>query len=134
MRRALLTGATTSCLVLAALTPPALATEEVEGCSPVRGDVPVCPEDAPVGTATFLDPTAVVSGGRHISLAEQVYVGPFARLLANEAAPISIGAESNAQDNVLIAGSRDCDGYRGDEDAGPPRASRPSPAWRSASG
>jgi carbonic anhydrase/acetyltransferase-like protein (isoleucine patch superfamily) len=111
MRRVLLTGATTSCLVLATLSPQALAREEAEGagCSPTRGNVPVCPHDSPAGTATFLDPTVSFSEARHISLAERIYVGPFARLLADEEAPISVGAENNAQDNVLILGARDRD-------------------------
>jgi carbonic anhydrase/acetyltransferase-like protein (isoleucine patch superfamily) len=101
MRRLLLTGATTSLLVVGALAPTAFAHED-EGCSPTRDDVPVCPDDASAETASFLDPTATIDGGKHILLAEQVYVGPFAELLATEEAPISIGEASNVQDNVTV--------------------------------
>jgi carbonic anhydrase/acetyltransferase-like protein (isoleucine patch superfamily) len=121
MRRALLTGATTSCLVLGALSPQALAREQAEGagCSPTRENLPVCPHDGPAETATFLDPTVKVSGNRHISLGERIYVGPFAQLLADEESPVSIGAESNAQDNVLVLGSRDCDEDEDEKAAAP---------------
>src|SRR5688500_5103299 len=109
MRRALLTGATTSLLVVGALVPTAVAHED-EGCSPRPDHVPVCQADAPAGTATFLDPTAWASGADHVSLGEQVYVGPFAEFLASEEAPISIGAESNVQANVRVAGSHELAG------------------------
>jgi carbonic anhydrase/acetyltransferase-like protein (isoleucine patch superfamily) len=112
MRRVLLTGATTSLLVVGALVPTAVAHED-EGCSPRPDHVPVCPADAPAETATFLDPTASVSGADHVSLGEQVYVGPFAEFLASEEAPISIGAESDVQDNVLVAGSHELAGGHG---------------------
>jgi carbonic anhydrase/acetyltransferase-like protein (isoleucine patch superfamily) len=111
MRRVLLTGAATSVLVLGSLSPTAFA-HEAEGCSPDGDDVPVCPADAPAGTASFLDPTATVSGADHVRLGERVYVGPFAELLACADAPISIGAESNVQDNVLVLGSHEpCGGH-----------------------
>jgi carbonic anhydrase/acetyltransferase-like protein (isoleucine patch superfamily) len=112
MRRVLLTGAATSVLVLGSLSPTAFA-HEAEGCSPDRDDVPVCPADAPAETATFLDPTVSVSGADHVSLGEQVYVGPFAEFLASDEAPISIGGQSNVQDNVLVAGSHELAGHHG---------------------
>jgi len=62
---------------------------------------------SPAETATFLDPTARVQNPEHVTLGERVFVGPFAELLADDDAPISIGEESNAQDNVLIRGERD---------------------------
>jgi carbonic anhydrase/acetyltransferase-like protein (isoleucine patch superfamily) len=109
MRRVLLTGVTTSLLVAGALAPSAVA-QEAAGCSPDRDHIPVCPADAPAGTASFLDPTTTVSGADHVSLGERVYVAPFAELFASEEAPISIGAESNAQDNVLVLGSHELAG------------------------
>jgi carbonic anhydrase/acetyltransferase-like protein (isoleucine patch superfamily) len=109
MRGVLLTGVTTSLLVAGALAPSAVA-HEAEDCSPDRDHVAVCPADAPAGTASFLDPTATVSGADHVSLGERVYVAPFAELYASEEAPISIGAESDAQDNVLVLGSHELAG------------------------
>ena len=101
MRRALLTGSAATAVVVGTLT-PALAESDERGCSPTRGNVPVCSTDGSAATATFLDPTATVSGARHIELGAQTYVGPFAQLFATRHAPITIGAASNAQDNVTV--------------------------------
>jgi carbonic anhydrase/acetyltransferase-like protein (isoleucine patch superfamily) len=107
-RRVVLAGTTTSLMVLGALTSSAWAGgPRHAGCTPVPADVPVCPAAAPEDTASFLDPTALVLGGQHIGLGERVYVGPFAELVAGPAAPVSIGADSNAQDNVLVVGSHE---------------------------
>jgi len=95
MRRLLLTGAT-SLLVIGTMS-PALAGTEREDCGP--GDHP---GSASAATASFLDPTAVVSGAEHVALGTQVYVGPFAELLADADSPIRIGEASNVQDNVLV--------------------------------
>jgi len=43
----------------------------------------VCSTDGSAATAAFLDPTATVTGARHVSLGEQIYVGPFAELRAS---------------------------------------------------
>ncbi|MFD2092443.1 LbetaH domain-containing protein [Blastococcus deserti] len=102
MRRLLLTGATASVLVAGTLAPSALARGGGDGCHPTPANQPVCPRVAAADSASFLDPTARVSGGEHVSLGEQVYVGPFAELLAAEEAPITIGPSSNAQDNVTL--------------------------------
>jgi len=69
----------------------------------------VCTAGSPAETATFLDPTARVQNPQHVTLGERVFIGPFAEVLAAGDAPISIGAESDAQDNVLILGKRSGD-------------------------
>jgi carbonic anhydrase/acetyltransferase-like protein (isoleucine patch superfamily) len=97
----------TSVLLLGALLPGIARASGSEGCHPTRADLPVCPSDSPAETASFLDPTVLVVGGRHVTLAESIYVGPFAELIASRKAPISIGAESNVQDSVLIQAARD---------------------------
>jgi carbonic anhydrase/acetyltransferase-like protein (isoleucine patch superfamily) len=117
MRRALLTTAAASFLVTGALVPatatadgpgdPAGSGEQPgEGCTLTDADLPVCPAEAPADTASFLDPSADVVGGRHVTLAERVYVGPFARLVASAQAPISVGTETNIQDNVSVVAAR----------------------------
>ena len=107
MRRALLTSAAASLMAVGALAPAASADTEAEGCHPTPGNLPVCPADGAAETVTFLDPTVRVVGGEHVSLGESDYVGPFAELIASQEAPISIGPESNVQDNVSVIGSRD---------------------------
>jgi carbonic anhydrase/acetyltransferase-like protein (isoleucine patch superfamily) len=101
MRRALLTGSAATAVVVGTFT-PALAESDERRCSPTRGNVPVCSTDGSAATATFLDPTATVRGARHVTLGERSYVGPFAELHASRRAPISVGASSNVQDNVLV--------------------------------
>ena len=101
MRRALLTGSAATVVVVGTLT-PALAETDGRGCSPTRGNVPVCPTDGSAATAAFLDPTATVGGARDVTLGQQVYVAPFAELFATRHAPIAIGEASNVQDNVTV--------------------------------
>ncbi|SDM34044.1 Carbonic anhydrase or acetyltransferase, isoleucine patch superfamily [Geodermatophilus siccatus] len=101
MRRALLTGSAATAVVVGTLT-PALAQTDERRCSPTRENVPVCSTDGSVATATFLDPTVTVTGARHVGLGQRGYVGPFAELHATRHAPISVGASSNVQDNVLL--------------------------------
>src|SRR5215213_1687127 len=63
--------------------PPAsvlVAVAAEQTCSPTRANRPVCPADAPLATASFLDPTVRVGAPARTTLGEQVYVGPFARL------------------------------------------------------
>jgi len=98
-----------SALLLTGLVSVSATAASPEGCHPTEKNRPVCQAGSPAETATFLDPTAEVEEPEHISLAEHVYVGPFAELVADDDAPISIGAESNVQDNVLILGARDDD-------------------------
>ena len=71
-------------------------------CSPTPANRPVCSADAPLTTATFLDPTARVRRPTSVQLGERVYVAPFARLIAGRRAPIAVGNESNLQDNVAV--------------------------------
>jgi carbonic anhydrase/acetyltransferase-like protein (isoleucine patch superfamily) len=101
MRRSLITGSAAAALLAGGVLTPALASD-TEGCSPTAGNRPVCAAGDPAETATFLDPTATVVGGKHVSLGQQTYVGPFAELLATPTAPITIGEASNAQDNVTV--------------------------------
>ena len=115
MRRRLLTTAAASVMAVGALA-PASAEREAEGCHPTAGNLPVCPAGGAAETVSFLDPTARVVGGEHVTLGESDYVGPFAELVAGEEAPISIGPESNVQDNVSVLGSRD---LAGDPDEDP---------------
>ena len=89
-----------------ALTAPAAGQEPQEQtCSPTPDHRPVCAPDTPVETASFLDPTARVTGPQSVALGHQVYVAPFALLAAARTAPITIGAESNVQDNVRVLGT-----------------------------
>lgn len=107
MRRVLLTSAAASLMAVGALAPSASADTDADGCHPTPENLPVCPADGAAETATFLDPTARVVGGEHVTLGESGYVGPFAELVASADAPVSIGPESNVQDNVSVIGSRD---------------------------
>ena len=79
-------------------SPPAADT----GSSPTDQNRPVCPSGAPPESASFIDPTVMVSTPLNITLDQLVYIAPFAQLLASDTAGIQIGAESNAQDNVTI--------------------------------
>ena len=109
MRRTLVASGAASALLLTGLVSLSATAAEPEGCHPTKENRPVCQAGSPAETATFLDATAKVEAPEHISLAEHVYVGPFAELVADDDAPISIGDESNVQDNVLILGARDDD-------------------------
>lgn len=94
-----------------AVSTSATAQEGAE-CHPYPRERPVCPREAPVETANFLDDTARVKSPGDITLEGKVYVGPFAELFADDDAPIAIGEESNVQDNVTI----DAEGRRHDDD------------------
>jgi len=86
----------------AALPLAGSASATVPACEPTAHDRPVCPADAPAEEASFLDPTAKVTSPRNVDLEAQVYVAPFAQLLASGRAGIHIGPESNVQDNVIV--------------------------------
>ncbi|MBE9053317.1 acetyltransferase [Nostocales cyanobacterium LEGE 11386] len=73
-------------------------------CNPILGNLPICPSTAPSESASFVDPTAIITNPTNITLGEKVYVAPFAELDATHA-PISIAADSNAQDQVKIIAS-----------------------------
>lgn len=73
-------------------------------CNPTAGNLPVCPSTAPTLSASFVDPTAIITNPTNITLGEKVYVAPFAQLDATNA-PISIAADSNVQDQVKIIAS-----------------------------
>ncbi len=83
----------------------AVNAAEVEGfCSPMAANRPVCARGVPNRRASFLDPIVTVVSPWRVRLAEHVYVGPFARLLAGKGR-IRIGTESNVQDNVRVFGA-----------------------------
>lgn len=118
MRRITAFSGVSSVILIGALLPEVAMATEKEGCHPTRQNLPVCQSDAQADAATFIDPTVTVVGGRHITLAESIYVGPFAELIANRKAPISIGAETNVQDNVLIQARPDDHGRSHEGPAG----------------
>ena len=62
---------------------------------------PVLPPAATTETATFVDPTAVISRGTHVGVKEQSYIAPFAILLTGRNT-ILLGQGSNIQDNVMV--------------------------------
>ena len=95
-----------SALLIAGLAPLSATAVVPEGCHPVAANRPVCDPGSPAETATFLDPTVTVENPLQVSLAEEVYIGPFAEIRAFGDAPISIGSESDVQDNVQILGKR----------------------------
>ena len=56
---------------------------------------------------SFVDPTVTVYGAADIHLGNEVFVGPFARLLAAGAGrSIHVGDESNIQDSVVVDATR----------------------------
>jgi carbonic anhydrase/acetyltransferase-like protein (isoleucine patch superfamily) len=71
------------------------------GCFATNDNRPVCPQDAALAEASFLDPTVTVQRPDAVRLAPQVYVGPFAELRA-VGGWIRIGPESNVQDSVRV--------------------------------
>lgn len=91
-------------IVAASSGAPAIQAGESE-CRPTGRNQPVCPRGAPPEEATFLDPTVQVVEPNSIHLGRRIYVGPFARLIADGDAPIRIEEETNVQDNVTIIAS-----------------------------
>ena len=95
----LLAGLTVGAALVAAV--PASA-EPGLGCRPTEGNRPVCPAGAPPELANFLDSTVTVEEAENVFLGGRVYVGPFAKLIAGDDAPIHIDDEANVQDSVRI--------------------------------
>ncbi|WP_375503650.1 acetyltransferase [uncultured Nostoc sp.] len=95
-------------IALAALIPTLVSgmpvKANIQGCNPTRSNRSVCPSTATPEIASFIDPTAIIFEADNITLAKQVYIGPFAKLIASYDAGITIDAESNVQDNVTIIG------------------------------
>lgn len=87
-----------------------------ETCRPTERNRPVCGRGAPPECATFIDPTVKITNPENISLGQRVYIAPFARLLADENAGITIRAESDAQDNVTIIANANRDDDDDDDD------------------
>lgn len=67
------------------------------------------PTRAAAADATFVDPTALVAFQHNVWLGKRVYIGPFANLISNPfgaARSISVGNESNVQDNATLDATR----------------------------
>ena len=119
LRRAIaLTGVVAGLVAGAAASPAAAAADRTAGavaagrgpaearfCMPIGVDRPVCAAGTPIERATFVDPTARITSPRRVALGELVYVAPFAELLAERDAPITIGAESNVEDKAVLEAS-----------------------------
>ena len=63
---------------------------------------PVVPTHAEVAEASFVDPTAQLTGTENITMSCKSYVAPFASLSARRGGSIKIGEGANVQDNVTI--------------------------------
>jgi len=103
----LLAGLTVGAALVAAV--PASA-EPGLGCRPTEGNRPVCPAGSPPELANFLDSTVTVEEPENVFLGGRVYVGPFAKLIAGDDAPIHIDDEANVQDSVRILAEGGGDG------------------------
>jgi carbonic anhydrase/acetyltransferase-like protein (isoleucine patch superfamily) len=104
-------------ITLTALAPTLAVSTLVHAtasCTPTSSNRPVCPSQAPLDKASFIDPTVKIRSPKRVSLGQQVFVGPFADLVARldnddddeddnkPSADILIGASSNVQDHVKI--------------------------------
>lgn len=118
-----------SCSYLEDIVKPDDPDGTEKGFAPLEFNRPVGPVGADARHATFIDPTVTITGAQYILLEEQIYIGPFASLIAaddnnarfmavsnagakNTAVRIKIGKETNVQDNVSIyaAFERNSDG------------------------
>jgi len=63
---------------------------------------PVVPTHAEVAEASFVDPTARLTGTEYISMSCKSFIAPFAQLTARRGGQITIGEGANIQDNVTI--------------------------------
>jgi carbonic anhydrase/acetyltransferase-like protein (isoleucine patch superfamily) len=85
-------------LALGSISGAALAV-----CSPTSANRPVCPAAAAAATASFIDPTASITGTlTRVTIKEQTYIGPFAAVTAS--GNVAIGHATNLQDNVVVGG------------------------------
>lgn len=85
------------------------AADPFEGHAPVPGNRPVLSGGSKPDKATFIDPTAQITGAGAIEIGCQSYIGPFAFLVATDIGNIRIGDGSNIQDNVTVM-ANDLDG------------------------
>jgi hypothetical protein len=85
-------------IAITAESASALASTGTAGTEshPIEQNRPVFPQGAPPESASFIDPTVMISGAENITLDQHVYIAPFARLFASSNAGIHIGAESDA--------------------------------------
>jgi len=67
---------------------------------------PVFPANAKPETASFVDPTASLTGSEFLTLGSKVYIAPFAKIIATKENALTIGEESNVQDNTVIDASK----------------------------
>jgi carbonic anhydrase/acetyltransferase-like protein (isoleucine patch superfamily) len=66
--------------------------------------LPVVPETAGPGFASFVDPSARIESPERVMIGCRSFVGPFVSL-DGSSGPIAIGDETDVQDNVLISGT-----------------------------
>jgi len=77
---------------------------QASGCSPSAANRPVCPAGALPEEASFIDPSAAITGAANVHLGAHNYIGPFA--LINGTAGVTLGDKSNVQDNVVLNASK----------------------------
>jgi len=71
------------------------------GVTPVRPNTPVLPLEAPAATATFIDPSTLISRPGRISVGTRDFVAPFVSLNAANGY-IKIGTSSSIGDNATL--------------------------------
>ena len=71
------------------------------GATPVRPNTPVLPLEAPATTATFIDPSTLISRPGRISVGTRDFVAPFVSLNAANGS-IKIGTSSSIGDNATL--------------------------------
>ena len=70
----------------------------------IRPNTPVAPFGSPALTASFIDPSATIRGGRHAAVGQQTLIGPFAKIDAR-AGIVKIGSGSSVLDNATVRSS-----------------------------
>ncbi len=81
----------------------AAASSSCNSLHAVTRGVPVVPETAGPGFASFIDPTARVESPERVMIGCRSYIAPFVSLDGSQG-PIAIGDETDLQDNVVISG------------------------------
>lgn len=85
-------------------TPPDQGDQQKQASAPLKG--PVIPPDAKPETASFIDPTASITGSEYLTLGSKVYIAPFAKIITTKDTALTIGEESDLQDNTVIDASQ----------------------------
>ncbi|MBK7831986.1 MAG: hypothetical protein IPJ56_06490 [Gemmatimonadetes bacterium] len=81
----------------------AAASSSCNSLHAVTRGIPVVPETAGPGFASFIDPTARVESPERVMIGCRSYIAPFVSLDGSQG-PIAIGDETDLQDNVVISG------------------------------